>query len=224
MPSDFSNSEPPNDPGQTEPSLETGSINSADPLANLPNEQLSFLHPTSLLFELLAHIKSYLVPAAIGLFGAAKGDLVYIIISAMIFIPAFLSCVFRYFTLRYCIKDDHLVVTQGLIFRNARTVPVNRIQNIDFVQNPLHRIFKVAEVKVETASGTKPEATLRVLSMAQMDSLRKAVFGSAGRAKTAVENPDPNSIPPVAGSPTTCLLYTSPSPRDRTRSRMPSSA
>ena len=25
-------------------------------------------------------------------------------------------------------------------------------------------------------------------------------------------------------SPTTCLLYTSPSPRDRTRSRMPSSA
>ena len=28
----------------------------------------------------------------------------------------------------------------------------------------------------------------------------------------------------VRGSPRTCLLYTSPSPRDRTRSRMPSSA
>jgi len=27
-----------------------------------------------------------------------------------------------------------------------------------------------------------------------------------------------------ATEPTTCLLYTSPSPRDRTRSRMPSSA
>ena len=27
-----------------------------------------------------------------------------------------------------------------------------------------------------------------------------------------------------ANDPTTCLLYTSPSPRDRTRSRMPSSA
>ena len=27
-----------------------------------------------------------------------------------------------------------------------------------------------------------------------------------------------------AGTPTICLLYTSPSPRDRTRSRMPSSA
>ena len=29
---------------------------------------------------------------------------------------------------------------------------------------------------------------------------------------------------PVIGVPKTCLLYTSPSPRDRTRSRMPSSA
>ena len=32
--------------------------------------------------------------------------------------------------------------------------------------------------------------------------------------------PDPLSIPRLEG----CLLYTSPSPRDRTRSRMPSSA
>ena len=28
----------------------------------------------------------------------------------------------------------------------------------------------------------------------------------------------------LANAPTSCLLYTSPSPRDRTRSRMPSSA
>ena len=33
----------------------------------------------------------------------------------------------------------------------------------------------------------------------------------------------PNGIK-VSGTPYTCLLYTSPSPRDRTRSRMPSSA
>ena len=32
------------------------------------------------------------------------------------------------------------------------------------------------------------------------------------------------SVGVVLGSPSTCLLYTSPSPRDRTRSRMPSSA
>ena len=154
----------------------------------LPKEEeesdgLSYLHPTSLAFELLSQVRSYLVPAAIGLFGAAKGDFVYIILSAVLFVPAVMRSVFRYFTLRYCIKDDHLVVTQGLIFRNARTIPVERIQNIDFVQNPLHRIFNVAEVKIETASGTKPEATLRVLSMAQMDTLRNAVFKNQAEVK-----------------------------------------
>ena len=34
----------------------------------------------------------------------------------------------------------------------------------------------------------------------------------------------PTSVPEQKLTPTTCLLYTSPSPRDRTRSRMPSSA
>ena len=32
------------------------------------------------------------------------------------------------------------------------------------------------------------------------------------------------TVVPTTAQPTTCLLYTSPSPRDRTRSRMPSSA
>ena len=38
--------------------------------------------------------------------------------------------------------------------------------------------------------------------------------------------PCPNSkkLSPDGGQPEGCLLYTSPSPRDRTRARMPSSA
>ena len=34
----------------------------------------------------------------------------------------------------------------------------------------------------------------------------------------------PKTFTPEPNTPNTCLLYTSPSPRDRTRSRMPSSA
>ena len=56
--------------------------------------------------------------------------------------------------------------------------------------------------------------------------------GSAGGAGVDAEtaNPDGGNGGPgvqvlIAGTaPYTCLLYTSPSPRDRTRSRMPSSA
>ena len=42
--------------------------------------------------------------------------------------------------------------------------------------------------------------------------------------KTTREKADDRSLPTDAFNVTYCLLYTSPSPRDRTRSRMPSSA
>ena len=146
---------------------------------------LKFLHPSSLIFDLLAHVRSYLVPLGFGLFGAAKGDVGLLIISGILFVPAVLRSMFRYFTLRYRIEDAHLIVDQGLVFRKTRSIPVHRIQNIDLTQNVLHRIFKVAEVKIETASGTEAEAVLRVLSMEEFGVLRKAIF--AGKASEAAE-------------------------------------
>ena len=54
-----------------------------------------------------------------------------------------------------------------------------------------------------------PRATLRPASRALVDSVGQAVSGAAGQGPAL---------------PLRCLLYTSPSPRDRTRSRMPSPA
>ena len=47
-----------------------------------------------------------------------------------------------------------------------------------------------------------------------------------GNALYHVENPEKSAyvVEGVEVAASTCLLYTSPSPRDRTRSRMPSSA
>lgn len=150
-----------------------------DKTPSVPPAQMSFLHPTSLIFDFLAHAKTYIVPALIGLFyGATEGQGFLLIISAVIIIPTLLHSIFSYFTLRYCISDNQLIVREGIFNRNIRTVPLARIQNIDSVQNPLHRLFKVAEVKIETASGTKPEAVLRVLSVDKMNSLRSAIFES----------------------------------------------
>jgi len=152
---------------------ETAPVSAEQPPVELP---LKYLHATSLAFDLIAHVRSYLFPLVFGLVGAAKGDIGLLIVSGILFIPAVLSSAFRYFTLRYRIEDAHFYVDQGLIFRTTRTIPVDRIQNIDLTQNVLHRIFKVAEVKVETASGTEAEAVLRVLSMEEVDTLRTAIF------------------------------------------------
>ena len=169
--------------------------------------QMSFLHPTSLIFDFLAHAKTYIVPALIGLFyGASEGQGFLLIISAVIVIPTLLHSIFSYFTLRYCISENQLIVREGIFNRNIRTVPLARIQNIDSVQNPLHRLFKVAEVKIETASGTKPEAVLRVLSVDKMNSLRASVFE---RPTQLTGDELPNT--PTTGDPAIVASHAQPS-------------
>ena len=115
-------------------------------------------------------------PVGIAIFSAAKGNSTGLFFAVAFFVPALVYSAFRFFTLRYKIDKGELVVKQGLFFRRVRTVPINRIQNIDLVQNPLHRLFRVAEVRIETASGTEPEAILRVLSMGKLSELRDQIF------------------------------------------------
>ena len=152
-----------------------------------------WLHPTSLMFELLAHIRRYLIPAIFALVIASNGSTFGFVLAIGIFVPALFISVFRYFTLRYQIRDGDLIVSEGLLFRRVRTVPVKRIQNIDLLQNVLHRLLRVAEVRVETASGTRPEATLRVLSMKNVEVLRRGVF--------AKQQHDAKSTPEEAAAP-----------------------
>ena len=134
------------------------------------------LHPTSLLFDVIAHARTYIIPGLIALFSAASGTWGGVWFAAMFFVPAIATSTIRFMTLRFVIRNSELVVTEGLLFRKVRIVPVQRIQNVDLVQNVLHRLIGVAEVRVETASGTEPEAVLRVLSLTKIARLREAIF------------------------------------------------
>lgn len=160
-----------------------------DPPSRLESPQ--FLHPLSIIFEVLSHVRQYIVPAAFGLIGAANGSFLWTGIAAVVFSGALASTLLRYFSLRYSIQGGDFVVTEGLIFKRIRSVPIRRIQNMDLVQNLLHRIFSVAEVRIETASGTKPEATLRILTQSQIEELRQALFGATDEIQdTEIQDTD----------------------------------
>ena len=146
------------------------------PPSDLPT-QPTWLHPGSLIFDLISHFRQLLIPAVIALFSAAQGSWIGILVAALLFVPALFFSAIRYFTFRYMVVDGEMVIREGLLFRRLRTIPVAKIQNIDLIQNPLHRIMGVAEVRVETASGKESEATLRVLAMRQVMALRQEIFG-----------------------------------------------
>ncbi len=144
------------------------------------------LHPMSPVFEIGRSFFSLVVPGLVFVL-LASGDS-YELWYMLLFVPAAAVSLKRYLTLRYELSDDHLVVREGLVFRSVRHIPYDRIQNIDTVQNPLHRLLGVVEVRVETASGQEPEAVLRVLSVPRFMELRAGVF--AERDDDEAQTPD----------------------------------
>jgi len=150
-----------------------------------PEPEWHRLHPASLVFRIGAYARNMLVPAIVIIIFATQSE-GWELWLAVFFIPAAAVEVFRYFTLRYRFADDELVIRQGLIFRNERHIPYARIQNIDLVQNPLHRWWKVANVRLETASGREPEAVLKVLSLDGVEEMRGAVFAERPSQDRAV--------------------------------------
>ena len=140
-------------------------------------EEQRALHPLSLVFEIANRIKSNLIPAIFASFSVVTGGIIGMYIGVAIFGFAIFFSIIRFLTFRYRLTQSELLINQGLIFRTHRSVPLSSIQNIDSVQNPFHRFFRVAEVRIETASGNEPEATMRVLSMAEVDRLRDRILG-----------------------------------------------
>ena len=74
------------------------------------------------------------------------------------------------------------------------------------------------------ALGPMQATTVHEVPMPPAPPSQPAITSTETEAATQVAPSSAESSPSAATVPTPCLLYTSPSPRDRTRSRMPSSA
>src|SRR5690606_12628374 len=121
------------------------------------------LHPLSWLFVLLAPLRQFIVPSvALLFFDQRDPDAPGLLIGVGGLV---LASVCRYFTSHYRIEDDSIVIRSGLLPRQLRQVPFARIHNVALHQTLLHRMFDVAEVRLESAGGDKPEAQMRVLRL-----------------------------------------------------------
>ncbi|WP_222565889.1 PH domain-containing protein [Novilysobacter antarcticus] len=129
-----------------------------------PAEPEHRLHPMSWLFVLVAQLKQFIVPLiALFVFGRRDESGLWPLIGVGVLA---IGSLWQYFTYRYAVADDALVVRSGLLERSLRVIPFSRIHNVAVEQSLLHRVFGVAELRLESAGGSKPEATMRVLTLA----------------------------------------------------------
>ena len=96
-------------------------------------------------------------------------------------------------------------IRQGLIGKQERHIPLARVQDVRLEQGVVHRVFGVVKVDIETAGGSGAEASLSVLSVAEAERLRGAVFarapGFADAGGQAAEAPAPAPAADAAAAP-----------------------
>ena len=75
----------------------------------------------------------------------------------------------------------------GLLVRHARTVDPKRIQNIEMVQNPLHKLAGLVELRIETAGDASTRGLLSALKVEDARSLRKQLVANKELVTTTEE-------------------------------------
>lgn len=139
---------------------ESGSIAAQTAASDAPERRL---HPWSWLFVLLAQLKQFIVPlVALLFFGRGDRSELWPLIGIGVLA---LSSVLQYFTYRYRIGSDGISIRSGWLHRSRREIPFARVHNVAVQQSLLHRLFGVAELRLESAGGNKPEAQMRVLRL-----------------------------------------------------------
>jgi putative membrane protein len=140
-----------------------------------------------MLFLLVGQLRQFALPVVIALvLGSRSRETAWQLYSLPILIPIALFLLVRYRTFSYTFGEGELVIRSGLFFKNERHVPYSRIQNLDAVQNAMHRLFGVVDVRIDTGSGAEVDATLSVVSWPAYEEMRRRVL-------------DERSVPGAAG-------------------------
>ena len=160
----------------------------------MPSEQR--LHPASIVFAFAKSARSFLLPGLLVLFsvgrssGGAGGQFGHLPANwelwlMLLMIPSGVAAIARYISYRIRYEGTEIVIRSGILFRNERHIPYARIQNLDAVQNLVHRLVGVIEVRVETGGGREPEARISVLPEQAFAEMRRRVFEGRGQALPA---------------------------------------
>lgn len=133
------------------------------------------LHPAILVLRFVDGLRGAVVPILVGVLAQQAW---LIAIAGVLFVLSMMHAIARYLTFQYRLTDEELILTEGILHRQERRIPVNRIQDLSLESTIPRRILGLVVVSVETASGHGAEARLDSLSVADAERLREALYES----------------------------------------------
>lgn len=108
---------------------------------------------------------------------------------------------------RYRVTPSQVEFRKGLVFREHRQVPIDRIQAVEIARPLLAQVLRLAEVVVQSAGGSGSQLRIAFLPVAQAQELRLHIQALAARGSAAAgatgPAPSPADLPPLpADDPT----------------------
>ena len=144
------------------------------------------LHPWSWLFVLLQQLRQFILPIIAAFFFGGDRNELWPLIGVGVLT---LTSVLRYLTYRYTVGRDGLTIRSGWLHRQRREIPYARIHNVSVNQTVLHRVFGVAELRLDSAGGDKPETTMRVLRMDDALALERLIRHRGAAVEATADAP-----------------------------------
>lgn len=105
-----------------------------------------------------------------------KAEILNLVIYLFIFLFTVPSIFISYFFFKFSVTPRFVSIKRGFIARLDRSIPIERIQNVNVIQNFLHRILGIAHVEIETAGDAGTEANLQFVTKKDAEYIKDLIL------------------------------------------------
>lgn len=137
------------------------------------------LHPLYLLTGLGKSVKGAWGLLAGGAVLGAQGQWALVIgIGLAVAVASVIGLLIKWLKLEYRVGSDEIRIDSGFLSRTSRAIPFDRVTDVDLEQGPIHRLFGLARVRLETgaSAGSKEEdGVLDTISLERAEALREHI-------------------------------------------------
>lgn len=164
------------------------------------------LHPVIPLVTLIRQIPELLLPM-VGVAAVSDGET---LATPLLAVGGLLALVLAYQVLAwwrftYTLMPDEIYIESGVLSRNRRSIPWDRVQDVEIERGPLARLLGLAKVRLETGGSESDEGVLDSISLADAVALREEI--SARRGIQAADSRQTTTREPPLFKMTTARIF-----------------
>lgn len=150
------------------------------------------LHPASPLIDVVRALPgtlSGLIPALVAIGWTGRGHLIVPAIIAIALVAG-VGAIIRFTRFRWTLGEDAVSIDSGVIAKQHRTIPYERLQDLHIEQRALDRLFGLAHVRFDTGGGAGADASLDSIDAGLAEALRAQLRDVRASALPTAEHND----------------------------------